>query len=81
VIENTFAAAAGPAALTEREREVFAALGRGGTSREIAEQLGVSERTVEAHRAHIKRKLGCPDGAALRRAAAAAAGGAGAVTP
>jgi hypothetical protein len=41
------------AALTDREREVFRYLLDGLTSREIAELLGLSARTVEVHRAHV----------------------------
>jgi len=44
--------------LTPREREVMDLLVQGKTNREIAEALGLSPRTVEVHRAAIKRKLG-----------------------
>jgi DNA-binding NarL/FixJ family response regulator len=43
--------------LTEREREVLGLLALGHTNREIAEQLVLSVRTVESHRARIQRKL------------------------
>jgi len=59
----------GVASLTDREREIFQALGEGLTSRKIAERFGLSERTVEVHRANIKRKLGCEDTAQLLREA------------
>lgn len=55
--------------LTDREREIFECLGRGMTTRRIAEKYTISERTVEVHRAHIKRKLGCEDAAQLLREA------------
>ncbi|HRZ13460.1 MAG TPA: response regulator transcription factor [Kiritimatiellia bacterium] len=55
--------------LTDREREIFECLGRGMTTRRIAEKYSISERTVEVHRAHIKRKLGCEDAAQLLREA------------
>jgi DNA-binding NarL/FixJ family response regulator len=55
--------------LTGREREVFERIGRGWTSRQIATALNLSERTVEVHRAHIKRKLGCDSAAELVREA------------
>ncbi len=57
--------ATGAESLTDREREVFACLGRGLSTPRIAEELGLSGRTVEVHRAHIKRKLGCADAAQL----------------
>lgn len=43
--------------LTPREREVMDLLVQGKTNKEIAEVLGLSPRTVEVHRAAIKRKL------------------------
>ncbi len=45
------------AALTEREREVLQLIAEGLTSKEIATQLGVSLKTVEAHRANLMEKL------------------------
>lgn len=44
--------------LTDREFEVFQLVGRGKGSRDIAEQLHISVKTVEVHRANIKQKLG-----------------------
>ncbi|MEQ1841213.1 MAG: helix-turn-helix transcriptional regulator, partial [Verrucomicrobiales bacterium] len=52
-------------ALTDRELEVFRAIGEGKSSREIAGILGISIRTVDAHRTHIKEKLGLRDAAEL----------------
>lgn len=43
--------------LTDREIEVFERIGRGFGTREIAEALKVSVKTVESHRLHIKEKL------------------------
>src|SRR5262249_28052496 len=43
--------------LTPREREVAALVGQGKTNREIADQLVVSERTVETHVRNILTKL------------------------
>jgi DNA-binding CsgD family transcriptional regulator len=43
---------------TRREREVALLIARGLTNRQIAEELGISERTVENHVAKILRKLG-----------------------
>jgi len=44
--------------LTGREREVLDQILSGLTSKEIARELGVSPRTVEAHRKNLLRKLG-----------------------
>lgn len=55
--------------LTEREREIFTCLGQGLTTRKIAEKYGLSSRTVEVHRARIKKKLQCEDAAQLLREA------------
>ncbi len=44
--------------LTKRELQVLHAISMGGTSREIATQLQMSERTVEFHITNILRKLG-----------------------
>jgi two-component system response regulator NreC len=50
---------AGPADdLSEREIEVLRRIALGYTNAEIAEQLFLSIRTVESHRAHIQQKLG-----------------------
>ncbi|OPY79344.1 MAG: Oxygen regulatory protein NreC [Syntrophorhabdus sp. PtaU1.Bin153] len=43
--------------LSDRELEVFQLIGQGIGTREIAEQLHVSVKTVEAYRANIKEKL------------------------
>jgi non-specific serine/threonine protein kinase len=52
--------AAPPAAhpLSSREQEVAELIARGLTSREIAAQLVVSEKTVDTHADHIRQKLG-----------------------
>lgn len=44
--------------LTEREREIAARIARGHSSREIADALVISERTVETHIGNILSKLG-----------------------
>jgi DNA-binding NarL/FixJ family response regulator len=43
--------------LSDREFEVFQLIGQGKGTRDIAEQLHLSVKTVEVHRAHIKQKL------------------------
>jgi DNA-binding NarL/FixJ family response regulator len=53
--------------LSEREREVMKLIAQGFRTREIAEKLSVSHKTVEKHRTNLMRKLG------LRTAAAVAA--------
>lgn len=45
-------------ALSPRETEVLRLMALGHTNREIGEQLDLSVRTVETHRAHIQQKLG-----------------------
>lgn len=44
--------------LTEREREVMAAILSGKLNKVIANELGIAMRTVEVHRAHIFEKMG-----------------------
>lgn len=44
--------------LTSREREVAAFITRGTPNKIIAAELGISQRTIEAHRARIFLKLG-----------------------
>ncbi len=56
-------------ALTDREFEVFQLIGEGKGTREIANQLNVSVSTIDAHRAHIKKKLKLASGPALVRQA------------
>src|SRR4051812_25893796 len=49
---------AGVASLTHRESEVFALVVRGKLNKQIAYELGTSERTVKAHRHAVMQKLG-----------------------
>lgn len=44
--------------LTDRELEVFEHFGRGKSTREVAEVMGLSLKTIESHRTNIKQKLG-----------------------
>jgi DNA-binding NarL/FixJ family response regulator len=55
--------------LSDREIEVFRAIGEGRGTREIAMALGLSIKTVETHRAHIKEKLKIRTAPELIRAA------------
>lgn len=43
--------------LSDRELEIVTLIGNGTPTREIAKRLGISIKTVESHRAHIKDKL------------------------
>jgi DNA-binding NarL/FixJ family response regulator len=44
--------------LSNREREVLQLIAEGHSTKEIADQLGLSAKTVSTHRAHIMEKLG-----------------------
>lgn len=51
--------------LSGRQLEVLQLLGKGLGTRQIAERLGMSPRTVDSHREHLKRKLHLKDAPAL----------------
>ena len=53
--------------LSDREFEVFELLGQGLGTQEIAQRLGISPKTIEVHRSHIREKLDQPSGAAVVR--------------
>lgn len=55
--------------LSDREFEVFELLGRGRRTREIAQVLNLSDKTVQTHREHIKEKLNIHDAVSLVRQA------------
>jgi len=57
------------AGLTVRQRETLQLVAEGRTNREIAELLGVSVKTVEAHRAQLMERLDIHDVAGLVRLA------------
>jgi DNA-binding NarL/FixJ family response regulator len=54
-------------ALSDRELEVLQLLGKGFGTREIANELHLSIKTIETHRAHIKEKLGMKDAGQMVR--------------
>ena len=53
--------------LSDREAEVVRLIGEGLATREIAEQLSLSVKTIESYRANVKRKLGLKSGSELAR--------------
>jgi len=56
--------------LSDREMHIFQLLGSGLGTRDIAQLLGLSVKTIESHRENIKRKLHLSSGAQLRELAA-----------
>jgi len=56
-----------PGVLTPREQEVLKLLAEGLLTKQIADRLGVSIKTVEAHRQHIMEKLGMQSVAELTK--------------
>ncbi len=53
--------------LTAREQDVLGRLIEGATNKEAGQQLGISYRTIEIHRARIMEKLGAKNAADLMR--------------
>ena len=53
--------------LTDRELEVFRLIGEGHSTRQIAEKLHISVKTVETHRMALMTRLGVKDVAGLVR--------------
>jgi DNA-binding NarL/FixJ family response regulator len=60
---------AGTGRLSARETQVFQLIGKGRSTREIAEELGIGVKTVESHRENIKNKLRIEHSTALMREA------------
>ncbi len=52
------------ASLTERERAILLAVGRGESNRDIARRLHITERTAEFHMSNVLGKLALPARAA-----------------
>lgn len=65
--ESPPAAFPGSELLTRREHEVLALITASATNKEAAQTLGISQRTVEIHRAHIMHKLGAKNSVDLAR--------------
>jgi len=55
--------------LTAREREVFDAVASGKLNKQVADELGMAERTVKLHRSRVMEKLGVGSAAELGRLA------------
>ena len=66
-VSHTGGAADPLAALTTRQREILQLVAEGHTSKDIAERLGLSYRTVETHRNQLMKRLGISDLAGLVR--------------
>lgn len=71
VVDDYVSRTTGPAdplaALTPRQREILQLVAAGHTSKDIAQHLGLSYRTVETHRNQLMRRLGVNDLAGLVR--------------
>jgi len=53
--------------LSDREMEVFQLIGQGYSTRQIAERLNLSSKTIDSYREHLKLKLNLTTGAELVR--------------
>jgi DNA-binding NarL/FixJ family response regulator len=62
-------AAGAIAHLSDRELQVFQLIGAGKSTRQIAQDLNLSVKTIESYRAHIKEKMGLESGYALVQSA------------
>ncbi|HMB94627.1 MAG TPA: response regulator transcription factor [Tepidisphaeraceae bacterium] len=67
MVQTAPGAPAPAAELSDRELEVLTLIGRGQSTRQIAEKLFLSVKTVEAHRERIKEKLQLKNGPELLR--------------
>jgi DNA-binding NarL/FixJ family response regulator len=55
----------GTETMTDRELQIFQLIGRGKSTREIAQELNVSVHTIDSHREHIRAKLDLHNGTEL----------------
>jgi FixJ family two-component response regulator len=63
--ERGASAEAKRSSLSPRERQVLSGVARGLLNKEIADELGVAERTVKLHRSNLSAKLGLRSAAEL----------------
>jgi RNA polymerase sigma factor (sigma-70 family) len=66
-VANPSAVNNAPDFLTDREREILQLVAESHSTREIAEKLGISVKTVDNHRTNLMRKLNLHDVASLTR--------------
>lgn len=66
-IERVGGTAASLEPLTPRQREILQLIAEGRTSKEIAQEMGLSVKTVETHRANLMQRLDIHDVAGLVR--------------
>lgn len=66
-VEGSTPDRSGPSQLSDRELEVLQLLGQGVSTREIADKLHLSIKTIESYRANIKRKLDLKNATELMR--------------
>jgi len=74
-------AGAGWTVLTARERDVIHPVAEGKSNKRIAMELGISMRTVEAHRARIFYKMGVRNAVQLARAVCSSPAGLAGAAP
>lgn len=68
-LQQPAAPRAGLESLSEREQDVFLRLARGDTPKQVAIDMGISDKTVYLHRASLRAKLGVNNDLALHKLA------------
>jgi two-component system, NarL family, nitrate/nitrite response regulator NarL len=66
-VDTSGRAKSGVEELSDREREVLSLIADGHSNKAVAQQLGLSVRTVETHRARIMKRLGIRNAAGLTK--------------
>lgn len=72
---------ASAASLSDRQLQIFSLMGKGLGTLEIAAKLGISTKTIDTHKEHLKLKLRCTTAQELRQLAVEWAGRDGGVYP